>query len=192
MLVFGIIGAIYFAIFVITPCVCRSDTVQSVQDITHVFLISALVTTEWVTMIPCCCIIYFLLDLIFFWSNFLTDIPYLIHHLCGIVLLSIIQRIDALIPLTVSSQLILIQESALIPICTIYIMKKMKIQIHSFLYAIRLLWYLLSRIYTYQKLTEYLDLKYLLFTTPLIAHNCHVFRIQLEILTKQIRRKADL
>jgi len=191
----------YLVLFVCTPTLVRMITkinpfeyksgcnnIQHFNDIVHV---CAMIFAEN-TQKPMAVAVYFLLDILFNLNTFMNNKAYLVHHIVGCFMIFIIYKHLRLYVETLGF-LIWIQETALIPISIIDILRLMSIQIPKSLYVSRTLWYISTRVYTYGLFFCY---KYdgedkktlLLLSTPLLLHNVNVLRLQVKSMLRVFRK----
>lgn len=204
-----VIVAGYFVLFVCTPFLVRNMTkidpfeytnkyvnIQSFNDLVHVCIITLFVFTGNTKSIPRLVFVYFLLDIVFNFKAFMINTTYLVHHIFGcfhtyLVYKYFMAHVETL------GFFIWLQETALIPIIFIDILRMQSIKIPPNLYVLRALWYISTRLYTYGLFfynadrfqQEGFNKKLMkLFCTPLIMHNANVFKLQIQSMLRVLRK----
>jgi hypothetical protein len=197
---FSLIGG-YLLLFVLNPYIVRKifrinpfectrgyANIQSFNDMVHTCVLTPMVTTGNSKMVPISCFVYFFFDILFNFRVFIKNKSYFFHHLFGCFQVHLVYRyMDNVETL---GFFIWVQETALIPITLIDILRMNSLKIPISLYFLRALWYFFTRVYTY----GFFFYNYYrifggyplinLFTIPLILHNTNVFRLQIKTILR--------
>jgi len=200
----SIVIAGYFVLFLCTPILVKSKTqippfeytrgfanIQSFNDLVHTCALTPMVMTGNANMVPLSVFVYFSLDIIFNFKTFMTNTAYMLHHIFGcfqiyLVFKYFIDNIETL------GFYIWLQETALIPITLMDILRMQSKKVPKMLYVSRALWYFSTRVYTYgyffynyDKIFGRYNPKLMtVFCTPLILHNANVFRLQIKSMLR--------
>jgi hypothetical protein len=179
-------------IFRINPFECTRGfaNIQSFNDLMHTCVVlTPMVMTGNSKMVPISCFVYFFLDVLFNFRVFIKNKSYFIHHLFGCFQVYLVYRyfMDNVETL---GFFIWVQETALIPITFIDILRMKSLKTPISLYFLRALWYFFTRVYTY----GFFFYNYYrifggyplinLMTIPLIVHNTNVFRLQIKSIIR--------
>lgn len=183
----------YILLFVCTPIAVRRLTqihpfeytrgfmnLQSFTDLAHVGVLTSMIFTGNTKIITQSIFVYFFVDILFNSKAFIVSPNYLIHHLftCSNIYIANKYYMDNIETL---SYLIWLQETALIPIIIIDILRMQSLKVPITLYFIRAAWYLSTRLYTYGFFFyNFKKHPIMLLGTPLILHNANVFRLQIQ------------
>lgn len=183
----------YLLLYVCTPIFVRSVFVQSFNDLIHTCALTPLVFTGNSKKVPMSVFVYFVVDILFNLKTFMKDTAYFLHHIFGcfeiyLVFKYFMENIETL------GFLIWLQETALIPITLMEILRINYMKIPKSLYVLRPLWYFSSRVYTYcfifynydRIFGDYSPKLITMFCTPLILHNTNVFRLQIKSMLRVI------
>ena len=158
--------------------------IQAFNDLAHVGILTQLVFCNKELVIPEAVFIYFCLDIVFYSQTFVLSPMYLVHHVFACFIIYILQTHCSTHIQTLAFA-IWLQETALIPINIIDILKMQSHYIPQFLLIIRALWYLSTRVITYGiffcTYDETFPSLYTIVSlfTPLMLHNTFVFKRQI-------------
>ena len=157
---------------------------QTVTDIFHVLIESMVFLNPHISSyVPECIVIYFGIDLAMHSSVFISNLPYLAHHLLGIGTCcigralsdrGILRRCDV-------SHVAFFMELGLIPILLADTMKAFHQKPKTWILVMRPLVYALTRLETIRIVVSY-DWMYFAYLAPIMAHNAWVLRLQLKAL----------
>ncbi len=158
--------------------------VQSFNDLAHVGVLTSMIFTGNTKIIPYSIFVYFFLDILFNPKTFIISPTYLVHHVltCFYVYLAHKYYMDHIETLAF---LIWLQETALMPIIIMDILRMQSVRVPIYLYVLRALWYFSTRLYTYG-FFFYTFKKHpiMLLSTPLILHNANVFKLQIQSMLR--------
>jgi len=197
----------YSILFFCTPILVRNLTLidpldytnefvnkQAFTDLVHVCTLTSLVFTGNTKTIPLSVFVYFVLDVVFNFNTFIIHKSYVVHHIFGCFQLYIIykyfmENVETL------GFLIWVEETALVPMSIMSILRMQSMKIPQSLYILRACWYFSTRLYTYVFLLYNYDQLFadfdknlmILFLTPLILHNANIFKIQIKLMLRVFR-----
>lgn len=199
----------YLFLFVFNPYIVRRivrmdpfectrgfANIQSFNDLVHTCaFLTPMVITGNSKMVPMSVFVYFSLDFVFNLNTFIKNKSYFVHHLSGCFQIYLVYKhfIDNIETLGV---FIWVQETALIPISLMDILRMKSLKIPISLYVLRALWYFFTRVYTYGFLYynyyiifgDYDPISMTIFCMPLILHNTNVFRLQIKSIIRSLQQ----